>query len=174
MFRGAGITNHHLTLGQTKSCPFAPWEKKKKKRNVAASTMMLMPKHAGGAGRHRLPDVGNDGAQATQRSQECGCTFCTLAGLLFFYILSSSAANFLWPSRDSEQRRTEGLPITSLSLSSHRGSVICLKAFGPHTLCSALHYLCITEASLDLHDSAHPLIPSPASEPCIEPEGSQS
>lgn len=164
--------------------PFSPHPPgKKTKRNVPARTMMQTHNHAGGDGRHAAAFQMSDmmvHRQHKEAKRFC-CTPCTLAGLLFSYILSSSAGNFLWPSRDSEQRRAEDLSITSLSLkyncivvSSDRGSVICLNASWCPTH-SALHYLVYHQVKPGPKgDSAHPLKSPPASESCTEPERSQS
>lgn len=76
-----------------------------------------MHNHAGGDGRHAAFQM-CDMIVHRQHKEAKGlcCRLCRLTGLLFYYILSSSAGDFPWPSSDSKQRRTEDLSITSLPL----------------------------------------------------------
>lgn len=107
----------------------------------------------------------------------------TLAGSLFFYILSSSAGDFLWPSSDSEQRTTEDLPISSLSLKCSCMAVCGIRcvwfAWMPYTLGTSLS--CASpKSSLDQNEALHThlLLLSPAwnlselkADPTLRPPG---
>lgn len=140
-----------------------------------------MHNHAGGGGRHAAFQMFDMMVHRQHKEAKRFCCLtedCRLTGLLFFYILSPSAGAFLlaiqW-LRTENWRPIHHFSVSEIQLHGcKQQQAVWFVWMPPGASHTALHYLVYLRVKPGPKwDSAHPLIPPPASEPCIEPEWTQ-